>query len=120
MFQSLKINKTCFLSILLGIGFSSASQAIATQGAGIWLSDNMIWIATAHTLYNEYSSEEELAWANGLAQLYTGASITNGFVVTGLKRNINSTRPDGYLFITNPNLDLSFSVMSQDHVAITS
>ncbi|WP_318654078.1 hypothetical protein [Endozoicomonas euniceicola] len=25
-----------------------------------------------------------------------------------------------YLFITNPNLDLSFSVMSQDHVAITS
>ena len=66
-----------------------------TREAGDWLSDNMMWIATGHTLYNEYNAEEDLAWANGITQLHTGAAVARGFVITRMKRNINSTRPDG-------------------------
>ena len=95
MFQRFKINKTRFLPLILSIAFTSSVQAMTTREAGSWLSNNMMWIASAHTLFNEYDAEEDWAWANGLTQLHAGAAVSRGFVITRLKRNINTTRPDG-------------------------
>ena len=85
----------CFI-FLLALNQPVYGGESATEKRGDWMSYSLLWAATAHTLYNEYESgDEDLAWANGLAQLHTGAVISNSFIVPTLKSNISATRPDG-------------------------
>ena len=97
MSHLLNKHKIRLVILVLAISVTPHSFAKSTlRKQGDWLSDNLMWIATAHTLYNEYDSDDEdYAWANGLIQLHTSAVVARGLLVTNIKRTVNSTRPDG-------------------------
>ena len=96
----LKLTDDKSISLLLLLLVSSLFQPVFAKSKlrkqGDWISDNMMWVATAQTLYREHDSDDEdYAWGNGLVQLHVGAAIPRAFIVTNTKRIIDRTREDG-------------------------